>query len=37
MRTFFIKLLMKRCFANELREISRYAQELLFSRIRGNK
>lgn len=33
MRVFIIKILMKRCFAHELREIIRYGEELVFNRI----
>ena len=36
MRVFIIKLLMKRGIADELREISRYAEELIFRRLKGD-
>ena len=37
MRVFIIKMLMKRCFADELREIARYAETLIFSRVSRRK
>ena len=37
MRVFIIKMLMKRCFAGELRTISQYADELIFQRISNTK
>ena len=33
MRVFFIKLLLNRCFSDELREVIRYAEELVFRRM----
>ena len=33
MRLFIIKLLMKRCFTDELREISKFAEKLIFKRL----
>ena len=35
MRVFIIKMLMKRCFANELQEISKHAEHLIFKRLKS--
>ena len=37
MRVFLIKILMKRCFANELREIIRHGETLIFRRATSKK
>ena len=37
MRVFLIKILMKRCFADELREICRDGEELIFRRVSHKK